>query len=62
MITYLLSRVQETLELLLSGLLVLLVQVLGEELDDLLPGEALFGESFLSLQAFGLQGKGFSNG
>lgn len=55
LITYLLSRLQDTSKFLLSGLLVFLVQVLSEELDNLLPGEALLGESFLSLPTFHLQ-------
>lgn len=55
LITYLLSRLQDTFKFLLSGLLVFLVQVLSEELDNLLPSEALLSESFLSLQTFGLQ-------
>lgn len=54
LITYLLGSLKDALQLVCCSLLLCLLQVLSEELDYLLPCQALSGEQLLPLQTLGL--------
>lgn len=54
LITYLFGCQKEAPQFLIGSLLPRFVQMRSEEMDNLLPCQALFGKKLLSLQSFGL--------